>query len=136
MKFLGHLLIGILILLLYPLIGSMAIIISLSSILIDLDHIQIMIKEKAYSIKKIKQLIKKTRDEYEKDHKNAFNGQIFILHSIEFAALLLIISYFYHIFLFIAIGCLIHIMIDAIHHSINRMPVYKWLFLTSNLFGE
>jgi len=137
MKFSGHVLIGILALFLYPLIGYYSIIISISSIAVDIDHFQILVKEKAFSLDKIRKLLKEGYKEYGKNPKQAFKGEIFVLHSIEFVAILTIIAYFfYYDLFFVVLGILLHISTDVIHHLINGFPVTRWLFFTSNFIRQ
>jgi len=135
MNCLGHILIGLLLLSSYFWIGNAAILIAVAYVAVDIDHIQILIKEKAFSFNKIKEVIKNIDEKYDGNPKNAFDGQIFILHSVEFVIMLLILAYFFYPRLyFVALGASLHIITDIIHHLIRGFPIIKWLFLTSNLF--
>jgi hypothetical protein len=135
MNFLWHLLIGILLLSSYFWIGNAAIIIAIAYVAVDIDHIQILIKEKAFSVDAVWDLLVHGYEKYEQNPKNAFDGQIFILHSIEFLIILLIAAYFWYPKLYyVAAGVGLHILTDVIHHLIMGFPVIKWLFLSSNLF--
>jgi len=137
MKFLGHVLIGILALFLYPWIGYYSIIIAVSSIAVDIDHFQILVKEKAFSFNKIRKLLKEGYKEYSKSPKQAFKGEIFVLHSLEFVIILTIIAYFfYYDLFFVVLGVLLHISTDVIHHLIKGFPVVRWLFFTSNFIRQ
>jgi hypothetical protein len=135
MRFIYHLLIGILLLLSYFWIGSAAFLIAIAYVAVDLDHIQILILEKAFSFKKVKNLFVKGYDKYNKNPKNAFKNQFFIFHSIEFLIVLLVIAYFWQPKLyFLALGVGLHILSDVIHHAIKGFPIIKWLFLSSDIF--
>ena len=135
MKFLGHLIIGLLLLCTYFWIGSEAFIIAIAYMAVDLDHIQILLKERAFSFKKMKYLLVHGYEKYGLNPKQAFEGQFFIFHSIEFLIILLIGAYFWQPNLyFIALGVGLHILTDVIHHSIKGFPIFKWLFLSSSLF--
>lgn len=135
MQFIYHLLIGILLLSSYFWIGNAAFLVAASYVLVDLDHIQILIKEKAFSFEKVWDLIINGYEKYDQNPKQAFDGQFFILHSIEFLIILLIIAYFWYPKLyFVALGVGLHILTDIIHHLIRGFPIIKWLFLSSNLF--
>ena len=135
MQFLYHLLIGFLLLCAYFWIGNAAFIIAAAYVAVDLDHIQILIKERAFSFKKMRDLLVHGYEKYGKNPKQAFDGQFFIFHSIEFLVILLAIAYlFYPTFYYMAAGIGLHILTDVMHHSIKGLPVLNWLFLSSNLF--
>jgi len=133
MKLIPHILIGLVLLGFYPLIGNYSVIMFLASVLIDLDHIQTLIVNSAYTPKKIIQTWKKTNWEYENHPRTAFKREFFLFHSIEFNALLLIASMFYTPLLYVFFGFLFHIITDFIYHYIRHMPLIRWLFLFNGL---
>ena len=135
MQFLGHLIIGFLLLGSYFLIGNAAFLVAIAYVAVDIDHIQILIHEKAFTFEKVWDLIFHGYEKYDQNPKQAFEGQFFIFHSIEFLVILLIIAYFWYPKLyFVAAGVGLHILTDVIHHAIKGFPIIKWLFLSSNLF--
>jgi len=127
-----HALASLLLLGLYPLLGNYTFLVMLSSILTDLDHLQLITQKRLYSTKRIKVFIKNYFKAYQKneDAVQLFKGQIFLFHSIEFVALLAILSIFYKPLLFISFGCIFHILGDIIHHRMNGWPVLRWLSLS------
>jgi hypothetical protein len=85
-------------------------IIFLSSILIDLDHyFRYIYKTKNFSPKKFWEWSMKKYKERKKD-----KPPIFIFHGIESWILLIILSFFNKIFLFIFLGFMIHMILDYV----------------------
>jgi hypothetical protein len=130
---LGHLFVGLLLLWLYPFIGNAVFVVILASLLIDIDHIQILIKEKAYTPSKIRRVVRKVLDKYYKNPKKAFKGYYFVFHSLEFLFLLSVVSIFYKPLMFVAGGMIFHVITDAIHHEYYHLPVANWLIFTPSL---
>ncbi len=97
---------AILSILLFPLIGYNTIIVFLSGVLIDVDHYLFYVKRKKnISLKKAYYYCRDT----------LFHDVLHIFHVIEFWLLILILSFFYKIFLFISIGIIFHLYLDVIH---------------------
>jgi len=135
MQFLGHLIIGFLLLGSYFWIGNAAFIVAIAYVAVDFDHIQILIEEKAFSFEKAWGLFINGYEKYEQNPKKAFDGQFFVFHSIEFLIILLLCAYFwYPKIYFVALGVGLHILTDVIHHLIKGFPIIHWLVLSSNLF--
>ncbi|OGD66988.1 hypothetical protein A2442_02535 [Candidatus Campbellbacteria bacterium RIFOXYC2_FULL_35_25] len=101
-----------------------------SNILIDIDHLQLIFKEKAFSFSKIKNLYESIYDKHNHEKSNkAFDSDVFYLfHTIEFNVLLLALSLRFPFLMFVAIGFLFHILFDIIHHLMHHLPI-RWLFL-------
>lgn len=101
-----------------------------ASILIDCDHLHLVIREKAFSIKKLASL---SQNIYGQDSiKRCFEDVTYGLHSIEINALLIILSMIVEpLLIYIAIGFIFHIICDIIHHRRNQLPILSWLILTS-----
>jgi hypothetical protein len=129
----SHILWGILLLALYPFIGNPVLIVFLSSILIDLDHLQILIKEDAYTWSKIKKTVRKAQKAYKRDPENAFDGQFFVFHSIECSLLLIYLAFFYPPLVYVVLGFAFHIITDMIHHRLSGLPSTQWFFLIVDL---
>lgn len=133
MKLSEHLLASPVLLGLYPITISENIIIAIAaSILIDLDHVQLIIEEKAYTLGGIKRL-------NENIYKPTIQGRpnrmyvdiIYLFHTVEFNALLLFLSAYYPFLKYVIVGFIFHITCDILHHRSHGLPVVRWLFLTS-----
>lgn len=86
----------------------------IASLAIDLDHLHLMVKEKAFTIKKVIEL---SQDIYGKNSiKRYFEDVTYIFHSIEINILLVILSNWYNPIIYIVIGFSFHIVCDIIHH--------------------
>lgn len=132
MKLVPHLIIGILLSILLFGIGfrfSDILILFLSSIFIDLDHIQMIVVCKAYTVDKIVQLNNQIYEEYKSHPNTAYLNVIYIFHTIEFNVVLFIFGFTNHIILLIFLGFIFHIICDIIHHSLNKFPILRWLSL-------
>jgi hypothetical protein len=125
-----HILLALPLLLLYPFIGIYAIILALSSIVIDADHVQILIKRKTTSWQQIKSIISEKMEAYKNKPKDAFREQLFLFHSIEFNIVLIALSFLFYPLLFVSLGFIYHDLFDVAHHSIRRMPLLRWIFFT------
>jgi hypothetical protein len=131
-----HLLLSVILLALYPFIGNYVFISILASLLIDIDHLGIIIRHKIYTYKKFKHLVKSTSSKKEKDIDLVYKETLFLLHTVEFNAALLLLSLWYPILGYVALGFLFHIICDTIHHSLNDLPAFRWMSLTLYLVEE
>ncbi len=101
-----------------------------SSFLIDADHyINRVFKKKDLSLKKAYQYFYKKGKKWvslSPDKRKKYKADIVIFHYFEIIFSLLILSYFYKIFLFIALGFLFHLCLDYIHMIYHKdNPVIK-----------
>lgn len=121
----SHMAVSPFLFLLSPIVGIGGSLIAMaSSLVIDADHIHLVIKERAFSLKKLKELNKGIFD------KNRYYENVtYALHSLEVSLVLLCLSFFWSPLNYVAIGFLFHIVADAIHHRIHKLPVLSWLFL-------
>ena len=133
MKFIGHLAISPITILLYPIFGVNTLIIFLASMAIDLDHIYLVIKERAFSYKKIKFLSDNLHLMYKKNPKNAFKDIFYLFHTVELNILILILGYLFPALIYISLGFIFHIICDIIHHKINNLPILRWLFFIESM---
>jgi len=110
--------------------GLESIIIAITaSLFIDLDHIHLLVKEKAFTIKKI---IKLSQNIYGEDSiKVCFMDVTYVLHSMELNALLVILSYWYPPIIYVVAGFSFHVICDIIHHRRQKLPILSWLILTT-----
>lgn len=132
MKLVPHLVTGILLSILLFIIGfriSDILTLFLSSIFIDLDHIQMIVVCKAFTIDKIAQLNNQIYSEYKSHPNTAYLNVIYIFHTIEFNIVLLIFGFINRIILLIFLGFIFHVICDIIHHSLNKFPILRWLSL-------
>ncbi len=114
-------------------------IIFLSSIFIDLDHVLLYCLEKknlhprkffAWGNEHTRRwysLSKEERENYQSPH--------FILHGIEFVAILIIFSFYHNFFLWVLFGVLFHLFLDLIdlyckrdihHFSLKTSQIWLW----------
>lgn len=131
MKAVGHLLIAlVLFAIFYPIFGYIVLLPLIVSILVDFDHLFLVVKEKKHSFYQLRSLMK---DIYKtKKKKDLWKGMFFLFHTVEFNVLLIILGIFYNpILIWISIGLIIHIISDLIHHSAKGFPILRWIFLTS-----
>ncbi|MBN2421036.1 hypothetical protein JXB27_02035 [Candidatus Woesearchaeota archaeon] len=109
---------------LFPGIGLIgACLIFLSSFLADFDHYLIYVKRKKdLSIKRAYgYFVKMSKDLYDRKLKRA---PLLFLHTIEFAALLVIFSFAVHWLFYIALGLLFHMLMDFIElKKHNRLDI-------------
>ncbi len=78
-------------------------------LLMDIDHIVLfMTKYKLFTLKK---WIEITRTLYKKRQ-----AELYIFHSPEFHIVLIVLSFFHELFLWILLGSAIHIMLDILSH--------------------
>ena len=96
---------------------------------IDIDHLHLIVKEKAFTYKKIIELSQNIYDQ--SSIKKCFKDVTYALHTIETNILLLVLSNWYTPLFYIAIGFLFHIICDIIHHCRKKLPILSWLILTN-----
>jgi hypothetical protein len=125
MKLGGHLLASPLLLALYPIWHSEAgvAVAIISSLAIDLDHLQLIIQERAFSHAKIIKLSRELYGKYRRRPNHAYKNILYPCHTVEFNILLLGVSYWFHPLIFVEIGFIYHIIGDLIHHQKNEMPI-------------
>jgi hypothetical protein len=97
----------------FPSIGILGgLLIFLSSIFADIDHYLVYVKRKGnFSLKKA--YIYFVNYEKSKEIKKEVHP-LFIFHTVEFVALLIIFSFFINFFFYIALGLLFHMILDFI----------------------
>ena len=130
MKLLSHFIIGFILSIFLFIIGYGTINISiflLSSVLIDLDHIQMVVVNKAFTIDKLLQLDKNIYPEYKQHPDTAYLNVIYIFHTIEFNVVLAMTGILNNILFFISIGFIFHIICDVLYSLLTGMPVIRWL---------
>ena len=130
MRLYGHTLLSPLLFLPQPIIGNVdyLYLAVLASIFIDVDHVQLLFSEKAFSFSKVRELYKNIYKNYSKNPNIAYKKVFYLFHTIEFNIFLLLISLFWTPVAFIVLGFMFHILCDIIHHRINGMPILRWLF--------
>lgn len=105
-----------------------------ASLMIDADHLHLIIREKAFSIKKIKNLNAKI---YENSSMKKFYVDVtYVFHTIEFNLLLLSMSCLCPLLIYVVAGNIFHVICDIIHHKLHKLPVASWLFLTKYLLRK
>ncbi len=131
MKLTDHLLASPALIALYPITTAPNIIIAMSaSVLIDLDHVHLIMRERAYTREGIKRL-------NENIYKPTIDGKpnrmyvdiVYLFHTIEFNLLLLLLSRYYPFLKYVVIGFIFHILCDIYHHRAHHLPIIRWLFL-------
>ncbi len=130
MKLLPHLIVGFILSLFLFKIGygiPNILIIFLSSVLIDLDHIQMVVVNKAFTIDKIIQLDKQIYPEYKQHPDTAYLNVIYIFHTIEFNVVLAMTGILNNILFFISLGFIFHTICDVIYFLLKRLPILRWL---------
>jgi len=121
-------------LLLYPSIDiNMLGIAMVSSVLIDVDHLELLIHERAFSYTKIKKVYDDIYKNYEADPTGAYRGVVYLFHTVEFNILLILFSLLYPFLIFVALGFVFHIICDVIDCKINKRPILRWLFLYKSI---
>ena len=124
----AHALFGLLLLGLWPVLGKYIWISVLAAILCDLDSLYLIYKRKAFSLKKIRYLLKNVHESYQKNPKTAHIDVFYLFHTLEFNIILLILAHWWPVLGFISLGFLFHTLLDIVHHRDLRMPVLRWLF--------
>lgn len=128
MKLKDHALLSSLLLTLYPIFETRIFIAIAASIAIDIDHLYLIIKERVFSLRKIRYLANNIHKIYSKDPENAFKSTFYIFHTVEFNVLLFILFYNNPIIQLIILGFVFHIVSDLIHCVWIKMPILRWLF--------
>jgi len=112
-----------------------ALIVFLSSFLIDVDHyLYYVYKKKDWSLKKSVKWFVIRRKEYKLlsfKQKGKFLSPILIFHGIESIILLFLFSFYSKIFLFVLIGFLFHLVLDFIEISLFKGRIYpktSWIY--------
>ncbi len=137
MKLIGHILMSFVLLLLYPFLGTKVFIAMIASVVVDIDHVSLLIRNKAFTYNKIRQVIRKELEEYNtKKTPSMFKGINFPLHSIEFNVILLLAAFIFPILIPVSIGFIFHVITDIIHHRHVGYPVASWLFLTKSIMSK
>lgn len=133
MQFTGHLVVSPLLLSLSPVIGLENSLIAITaSLFIDVDHIYLVIKEKAFTVKKIKSLINNIHQKHIDGRPNrAYIDIVYLFHTVEFNFVLFLLSLYFPWLKYILIGFLFHIICDILHHRFNGLPVMNRLFLSN-----
>ena len=128
-----HILIGFVvslaIFLLFPQIGWFyALIIFLSSFLIDFDHyLWYVFKKKDWSVTRAISWMHKKRDfllSLSVQQRNQYQVAVMIFHGVEGLALVALLIFVHEIFLFVLIGMLIHLALDLIELYYLKFPLY------------
>lgn len=125
----GHLLLSLLLLVLYPYFGPLIIVSIVAAILIDIDHVPLIIHQKAYTYQKIKWIIKNIQDIYKKNGHERFKGNLYLFHTVEFNIILLIAAIYQPILWYVLGGFVFHIITDIIAH----WPSFRWLFILTSI---
>jgi hypothetical protein len=127
-----HIILGGLVTILIYLISQItlfqAVIIFLSSFLIDFDHYIIYaIKKKDLSLKNARNYFYEKKDLWlnaSKEQRKNFKHLVIIFHGIEFWVILIILAQFHTIFYFILTGIIIHMFLDYIDMIHLSAPFY------------
>jgi hypothetical protein len=109
----------------------------LSSIFLDLDHYfrYVFLTKRICPIGFWKESMERMRKwkKISQKEKNRIKKPIFIFHGIEFLILLIILSLFYEIFLFVVLGMLFHLLLDYVDLLKRKEPlslkisqIYVW----------
>ena len=108
-----------------------SLIVFLASILIDVDHyLSHAFKEKDLSLKRIYKSSVKRREKwmnFSVKEKKEYKLRPFIFHGIEFWIVILVLSFFHKIFLYIFLGIMIHMFFDFIDMIYCKDPFYAKL---------
>jgi len=123
----------------FPHFGLIAIsIIFLSSILIDVDHyLYYVYSKKDISLKNAYDwFISKTKvyHSLSKEQKRNVKYPLFLFHGIEFLILIIALSFFNKIFLYVLIGISFHYFLDFIDIIIHQHPLYVKMSFVYNYF--
>jgi len=100
-----------------------------ASILIDVDHIQLLMKERDFSFSKIKELNRDIYTTYANNPNGAYKDVFYLFHTVEFNIGLLLLSWWYPLLSLIVLGFTFHILCDIVHHRSNNLPILRWLSL-------
>ena len=112
-------------------------IIFLSSFLIDFDHyLYYVVNKQDINLKRAYGWFKEFSKKYQKlskKQKTVYKRSIIIFHGIEFFILIILLSFYYKIFLFILIGISFHILLDFISIIHEKEPISTKLSFIYNL---
>lgn len=95
-------------------------------LLMDVDHILLFMTK--YKIFTLKKWVEITRNLYKKRQ-----AEFYIFHSPEFHIILLVLSFFHELFLWILLGSAIHIMLDVLSHY-HYHKNFRFLLVWSLLY--
>ncbi len=105
-----------------------AFLIFLSSFLIDLDHYAYGVyKKKTLNFRKICSFFIEHRVQWRKlslAEKKKSKFPILVFHGFELFLVILLLSFWFHFFIFIFLGCLFHMFLDYIDIFLNKDPLY------------
>jgi hypothetical protein len=124
---------GLLSIILYPIYGVNVIYLFLGGFFMDIDHVfMIPFKLKYLNIsKQYRQIMHYIKNKSFESVKET----LFILHSIEFLIILLVMSFYSEIFILILIGVVLHHLLDMIYEffvlgelvKVNNMSAILWI---------
>ena len=116
---------------LFPFFGFYSLAVFIGGFLIDFDHVLFYLaKFKSLNLKKAHHYyrniaVKKDMEEYKK--------VILVFHSIEFIALMLVLSFYYKPFLALFMGAMLHMIMDMLY----LYPTFKIMSIKKlSLFGQ
>ena len=120
---------SILLLITFPEIGWInALIVFLSSVLIDIDHyLYYIYKKKDWNLKRAYWWFVNQKDIFLRlniKQRKSFKEAIFIFHGIEFWLVLILLVFLNKIFIFILLGISIHMILDFIYLFSWKRPLY------------
>lgn len=124
----GHLLLALVFLPFFPILENGVFIAMVSSLLIDIDHVYILIVERNFSWKRIRYLLLHIDEIYRENREGAFKNVVYVFHTVEFMVILLLLAPEYSVLWYVLLGFMFHIVTDVIHHAKTGMPVLRWLF--------
>ena len=102
-----------------------------SSILIDVDHWLVYVKEnKDFSIKRSYQWFVNNIQKHKKQGKQF----LCVFHTIEFFIIMFILSFFSQVIFYITVGCSFHLLLDLIYTYVYKEESRKPLSIISWLF--
>jgi len=119
---------------------ELAVIFISSTVLIDLDHYfrYILIKKSVnpFSFWNWYKKGKEKHKEFSRSENRKFKEPLFIFHSVEFWVLILILSFFFPIFLFVLIGIVIHMFVDLAHLAYCEGMIYPKLSIIYTVYKD
>jgi len=124
-----HFILSLFLLVLYPFFGPSIFISLLWATLIDLDHVHLVFREKAYTLKKIRKLINNIQSIYKSQGHERFKGTVYLFHTLEFNLVLFTLAQLYPLLYYVLIGGAFHILTDIISH----WPSKRWLLIATSI---
>ena len=120
---------ALLIWIIFPSVGWLnALIIFLSSFLIDVDHyLYYLYKQKDHSLKKAYRWFIEKKERWfrlSKKQREKETSTIIIFHGIEFFIVLVLLIFLNKIFFFVLLGISLHMILDFIELKIYNVPLY------------